>query len=445
VTALRAALLIGLAAAACAGPPGRPLEAGFLAPWIERTEAARDERFRAPVVGRALAPDELAEVLVRELDATFPASELERIGWAGRSIGLLPPGADLRRALFDFAGDGLAGFYSPRRRALFVVSEPRGGLVGRLGPAGSPRLPDPTVMVHELVHALQAQRSELLDLTVVLREHDDLAFALGAVLEGEAVWTAFRDLERRLGIPVTPPDAYAREMSLSWAEEAYPEIPRALRDPILLQYPLGYALVTRWAERGELDALLAQPPLSSEELLHPERDAAGETGVPFLELPDEAPPGCALQHRNTLGELGLRIWLAERRGPESRIAEPAAGWEGDRLAVYSCPGDQAAFLWVLRFETPADARAFEVVASDGLADLRADLVAPPHVERPDATTVVLAAGVDDALRARLLGGMRTRAYRSLADVLADHPELREALDALPRARARPAAAPAAVR
>ena len=228
--------------------------------------------------------------------------------------------------------------------------------------------------LHELVHALQDAHTPLLAVLLGLDDHDDLAFALGALLEGDAVRAAFRDRAARGGPAASSAEEFA-ERFVDPSVRPGPPLPRFLRDTFLLQYPLGYALVAALDEaRGPaaVDAALADPPLSSEALLHPEQALlhpeagreAGRSALPFLAL-DAPALGCAgggrELGRNTFGELGLRALLAERGASELRAAAAAAGWDGDRALALAC-GATLAFAWLAQFDAELDAAEFAALA-----------------------------------------------------------------------------------
>ena len=59
--------------------------------------------------------------------------------------------------------------------------------------------------MHELVHALQDQNSDWVQALLGLRNHDDLAFAIGALLEGDALVAEFSEATAR-GHAVPPVD-----------------------------------------------------------------------------------------------------------------------------------------------------------------------------------------------------------------------------------------------
>jgi hypothetical protein len=109
-----------------------------------------------------------------------------------------------------------------------------------------------------------------------------------------------------------------------------------------------------------VDEAWLEPPVSSEQLLHPDKYRAREPPE-SVEVPSP-PPGAAMRliYRDIEGEQTLRI-LFEEWLPTDRAALCASDWAGDRLAVYSGEG-QEAFAWVIRYDDEAAAiRAMEAM------------------------------------------------------------------------------------
>jgi hypothetical protein len=418
-----------VAAAALAGcallGPG-PLPEAMLAELVARAESARGLRFPVPIEAERLAPRRVRAVLAAELDVAASGEDFARAEALEQGLGLLPQGTSLREALLDFQADAVAGFYTPLRRRLYVVYD--GSLRG-----GLPQ-PVATVFVHELVHALQGAHSPLLDVLIGLEDHDDLAFALGALLEGDALWAAFRDQELVTGVPPLAAEALAADTDLDSAAGPGAAAPRLLRESFLLQYPLGYAISEVLAERGgsaALDAALRDPPLSSEELLHPELYLEGpRRPIAWWRFePEELGlAGCRALASNSFGELGLRIWAREHGASEVRAASAAAGWDGDRAAVFGC-AEGTRVAWLVQFDTPVDAAELEGLA---LASAPAGLVAERRGQR-----VLLSRGLSAEARAALLAAPERR-FPDLAGYLAARPEVLARAAEL-RARVRPRA------
>ena len=345
-----------LALAACLTPARVPLPEALVGDLSRRAEVARELRFEAPVPAWGVSQEGVAGLLREELEAGWSDEDVRRSESLGIALGLLPAGTDLRRALLAFQSEAVAGFYTPIGDQLYVVVPP--DRVESITPA------DRAIVVHELVHALQAQHTRLLDVTLGLDDSDDLLFAVGALLEGDALLASFLDREVHESIARTAPPDFAAEFELEWSGPPEAGVPRLIRDSFLIQYPTGYALADALVERGgvaALDAAELDPPLSSEMLLHPERyldpSARRPLSVPVLEA-ERIAPGCRESARNRYGELGLRVWALDGGRPRAHAEAAADGWDGDAALLLDCPAG-VAFAWVIDFDAAVDAAEFE--------------------------------------------------------------------------------------
>ncbi len=405
------------AALACAAGVPAFLPPEVLRPLEDRAERARGLLFREPVEAQLVSRGKV-EAVVAESIARVYTPEIRRTDErVKKALGLLPADADLWEALIEFQADAVAGFYAPLDGQLYVVAEPGRQADGvHLGQGVD------QVLVHELVHALQAIHADLIDVTLGLLDHDDLAFALGALLEGDATWAGYRDDYLSYGLPIPPPEELASDFETHWSEEQHQEVPRLVRESLVLMYPAGYALVTQIVDAGgvaALDAALLDPPLTSEEVLHPERylDPSDRGPLRFLQLETEriAPsPECTTVGANSFGEFGLRIWAQERgmAGPEAAAA--AEGWDADRAVVFDCPTGTA-FAWLMQFGSAAKAREF--------AEIARRLARPSTRVDDSGTRVVLWANLAQDGRDAALLETESRVYRDLSEYLDARPEI----------------------
>jgi hypothetical protein len=398
--------------AACVLPAGRtPVPMEELERLAERVEAARHLHFFAPVSAESVAPAAVPALLEAELDRTTPPAQLARDQALAEALGLLPRGVDLRATVLEWQAQAVAGFYSPALRRLFVVEG--AGAAGSEGADG--------VLVHELAHALQDQRSRLLAARIGVIANDDLQFALGAFLEGDALWTELRDESLASGFR----QASGADFAARFAAEAPAGdgVPRLLRESFLSQYPLGYGLAAELAERGgvaALNAALDDPPLTSEELLHRERYLlpSARRGLPWF--PEDAGPWqpdarCRTVATTSYGELGLRVWLREAGFEEAEAKLAADGWDGDRAWLLDCPRGRVV-AWLVQLDGERDARELEERAAQaGLPT--AGVAGPPRVARV-GRRVLLAAGLEAAGREHLLERAVEERYAGLAALLA---------------------------
>jgi hypothetical protein len=114
-----------------------------------------------------------------------------------------------------------------------------------------------------------------------------------------------------------------------------------------------------WLEVDEL--YRARPPVSTEQILHPEKWAAQEgfTAFTWPQFGDEARlRGWRLLQDDVLGEFRWRIVFSEH-GFKDAAEYAAAGWNGDRYAVFKRE-DSDAMLLLLRtsWDSAADAAEF---------------------------------------------------------------------------------------
>ena len=400
--------------AGCTFAQPRAIDSDFLAPLAARAERARGLRFPAPIQAEQVPVNGVRALLERELDAGYGPEDFARAEALDRSLGLFTEDRPLRDALLDLQAGTVAGFYTPLGRKLYVVHD---------GPLESPLPPAvASVAVHELVHALQGATTPLLDVLIGLNDHDDLSFALGAQIEGDALWATFRDQAEMEGVEPPRPDVLKRDTRIEEADAPGAGAPRLLREPFLLQYPLGYAIADMLAARGgtaALDAALRNPPLSSEELMHADGylGIATRTPIAWFDVTAEAVglPACAVFSANTFGELGLRIWLREQGASEARAAGAAEGWDGDRAAVLQCPSGPA-LAWLVQLDAEIDAVELAALAEpferDGLEVLRA------------GSRVLISRELSEAAQAAALA-LPERRFADLASYLAARPEVME--------------------
>jgi hypothetical protein len=409
---------LGLVALACTAPPApTPVPSVRIRALAARVESARELRFLAPVEAEQVETAGVPALLARELDRLTPPEQMRRDGALAEAVGLLPEGTDLRALVLGWEAASVAGFYTPIGGRLYVVQ----------GAAAAGSGEQSAVLVHELGHALQDQHTPLIELTIGLRASDDLLFAIGAFLEGDALWTELRDEAHTFGFPQPSAAEFAARFEVDAPEGE--NVPRLLRESFLRQYPLGYALATELVERGGVAALtaaLADPPLTSEELLHPERYLERAKRRPLAWFPEAtdgfAPePGCSAVATTSYGELGLSVWLAEGGLDGATRERVADGWDADRAWLLDCPRG-AVVAWLIQLDGEADARELEVVAPRAGWPARAGLAAPAQVERR-GLRVLLSAGLDPGGRGFLLGALEPARYAGLTALLRERPEI----------------------
>jgi hypothetical protein len=348
--------------------------------------AIRGLAFTTPVPIVAVSAADARGMLERELRHDFEPGELATIGRVYAALGLVPAGTDLEASFLDLYSAQLAGFYDPIERRMVLVDEAlrTGGFTSAIESVIRRDLAGELVLAHELTHALQDQHFGL-ETGRADAGDDDAQLAKRAVYEGDATLAGYATV---LGT-LRPKTAVSLARKLESVEDQvareYPEIPALVRESIVFQYVAGVNFVSRAYERAGwegVNALLARPPRSTEQVLHPEKYFVRPENPTRVHLGALAPYLRGEWERAeeaTLGELTIRI-LAERFVDRTRAAAIAAGWDGDRMMALA-HGNELALVWLTAWDSEDDAKEFAaawtaIVASrrPGTAATRGDVV-----------------------------------------------------------------------
>lgn len=346
---------------------------------VERSIAAiRGRGLRAPVPAVALDPPALRAMIAEDLETGYAPGDIERLEAVYRRLGLLPATTELRPTLEQLYEAEGAAFYDPRAKRLVLSTRPFATpLTVRLAGFVTGRdLAGEMVVAHELVHAIQDQHWGVPSVPDPITDaHGDCRLARRALLEGDATLAGFGQI---LG---GGPDAATirtidHEIGRLGDELAarHPDVPPALLAPLVVQYQAGTAFVGRALAAGgwpAVDRLYADPPASSEQLLHLERyygERDRPVGVDLDGLADAAGPGWTPVVADTLGELFARV-VVERALTPAAAAAAADGWAGDRLQALA-RGEELALVWMTAWDTDADADAWAAALPAALPDAR---------------------------------------------------------------------------
>lgn len=231
------------------------------------------------------------------------------------------------------------------------------------------------ILAHEIEHALQDQN---FGRPATNTMSDDEQLAHSAVLEGDAMLTMFAYLASERGVPFQrmvrraaeimrdlPPDRFVGNDGESALLRALP----MMRERLLFRYHAGTGLVAECYRAGGLELvnrLLSIPPVSTEQVLHPEKYLSGE--LPVEVRNPEPPPAYKTLGHGTLGELSIRVVL-ERCTPAATNA--AEGWGGDRYTIASGPDGSVALLWSTVWDSEKDAAEFATALTANPGCLRA--------------------------------------------------------------------------
>ena len=149
-------------------------------------------------------------------------------------------------------------------------------------------------------------------------------------------------------------------------------MPPALQNIFNGPYREGVSAITAVLDtqgRAGVDALLADPPASTEQLLHPDKLADREPPLTISDpdVIEALGSGWAAIDSDTFGEFQLRVYLDVELSRAAAVPG-AGGWGGDRLTLYRAGDGDELIAWRLRWDDAAEAKEF-------LAQFRAWLVA----------------------------------------------------------------------
>ena len=360
---------------------------------MEAVEKYRGLQAKRPVPAGVIEETVLRGKVAEEMREELPPEVLRAMEAGLQAFGLLPADLDLARYYPELLTSQVAGYYDPKRKYLSMVHR-NGGL---LGPA-APGLGDQVVqleemlLVHELTHALQDQHFNL-ETFVEAAPLSDAGAARLSLVEGDATLTMFNF---HLGIEVQTMPGIGQALAALDSEQLLSagvdlpgirelaDAPAWLRETLLFSYIEGYSFCISVRQKGGqalLDHSFTQdPPRSSEQILHPEKWHTRRDDPVGLSWPDLSRrlPGFRKVTEGELGELGVRILFQGVLQDAGRASAAAAGWGGDRFALYE-KGGRRVLAWITEWDTEADAQE-ALAAAKRLGDgWQVDLAAPRRV------------------------------------------------------------------
>jgi len=330
-----------------------------------------------PVKPKLISRDEVTRYLRTQFDKDESTKRMERSELVLKKFGLLDRDFHLRPFLITLLTEQIAAFYDDKTKMVNLLDwiEPE---------------EQKPVLAHELTHALQDQKvdlskwsdTEVKGVAQNVREDnlhlqmDESESAREAVTEGQAM-VVFIDYSIR-STGKTLADAPEMGDKLKELTEDTSGSPVLARAPLLLQQALLFpysdglsfeqAVLVKGGRDAAFGGMLARPPSSSFEIMHPEAYLA-RTPVPVVQLPDIHP---LLDAEYTpydvgvMGELDVRI-LAELFGGAQIANALTPAWRGgiyyaaQRKTATAAEKETTASLGMLyysKWANPDSARSF---------------------------------------------------------------------------------------
>ncbi len=328
-------------AAACSRERKGPAYAEQVADAIPRLERTMGLKFKTPPKFEMRSRDEVRQFLEEAFATDLPEASLRGQDRLYKRMGLLPDSLDLKKFMIDLLTEQIAGYYNPKTKVLYIVQ------------GASDQMVAVTVM-HELVHALQDQYAPLDSLTREIDRADKVA-AIKSVIEGQAfieqlnaMSSGAMDLDENWN---TARDAVREGYTGS---PVFGNAPFLLQETMLFPYLTGGEFYRRARGTNARKFLLSDPPVSSEQVLHPAKFLIDRDDPTVVKLP---PVTGADAFSGELGEFETRLFLFQHLKDRDAAYRGAAGWDGDKFTTFTT-GRGDGMAWLSVWDTSVDAAEF---------------------------------------------------------------------------------------
>jgi hypothetical protein len=308
-----------------------------------------------------LTSDQLRERVIQDFLGDYTQEDALQDVRLLSLLGLIEPGIDLWQLYADLLTEQIAGFYDTETDDMIVICGSGFGGVERL------------TYAHEYTHALQDQIYDIRDglhyNTDACDADSERCFAIQALIEGDATllqeqWlrTFARDEDR----------SDLLEFFAAFAMPVLDSAPAYIQSELTFPYFWGLHFVrSLYLEGGwaAVDSAYQNPPLSSEQILHPDRypkDSPVDLVSPNAS--EALNPTWQETPHDVLGEWATRMALNEYL-PLDQASLAAEGWGGDLLLFFYQEDDGVeALALITQWDTMRDSHEFSAAFHDyGLA------------------------------------------------------------------------------
>ncbi len=312
-------------------------------PAIERAVGLK---FKTPPKIEARSKAQVREFVTAQITDSIAARTFAGMTAAYKRLGMIPDTMNLKSFLIDLLEEQIVGYYDPKTKVLYVVSDAPSEALG-------------ITITHELVHALQDQYISL-DSTQKVEGQNDRQSAAQAVFEGQAVYEQIAAMTQGSGMAMNMPGGWDRIRDMIRENQSsmpvFARAPTVIQETLIFPYLSGAEFVRNFKERNPGKLVYEDMPVSTEQVLHPRSYFGSSRDVPtMVTLP--ALTGVTKRYENTLGEFETRLFLFEHLQDQNEAVQGATGWDGDRYALFAT-GTGEGIAWVTVWDSPAEASEF---------------------------------------------------------------------------------------
>jgi hypothetical protein len=303
-----------------------------------------------------LTADQLREKVINDFFKDTTPEDIRNELAVESTLGLLEPGFDLKTFYVDLYSEQVAGYYDNETKEMYVVGDQFSG-------------PERLTYSHEYTHALQDQNYDTINGlqydTEPCKQDSERCAGIQALIEGDASlvemswftqyataqdYTELMDFYNNIKMPV------------------YDSAPEFMKEDLTFAYTTGMEFVQYLFDQGgweAVDAAYADVPVSTEQILHPERYP--DDRPVKVELADFTPvlgDGWEEIDRGVMGEWDTYLILAKGIDSSFQLdadtaSAAAEGWGGDAyVAYYNAQSGESVLVLAYTWDTLNDADDF---------------------------------------------------------------------------------------
>ena len=312
---------------------------------------------KKPLSRALLTTDQLKDHVINEFFAEYTDQDAKDDANELYEFGLLPANFDLHDFYVKLYSEQIAGYYDDKTKDMYVVSDE--------GFNGTERM----TYAHEFTHVLQDQTYDmengLNQNDDYCKEHTEYCAAVSALIEGDATlseqywYTKYSTDQDKNQI---------NEFQQSYTSPVYDSAPAYMKEDFLFPYQYGLDFVSNLYMKNKwkaIDAAFKNPPVSTEQIMHPEKypdDVPQE--VELADLTKTLGGDWRSVDDNTMGEWYTYLILADGRDADFQLdadtaKTAAAGWGGDHYAYYyNDKTGESVMVWITLWDTQKDSSEF---------------------------------------------------------------------------------------
>lgn len=320
-------------------------------------EGIRGLEMNAALDRALMTTSELQEVVVNDFFKDYTDEEARQDSLVLSTLGLVEYGFDLLPFYKDLYTEQIAGFYDSEVKEMYVIADGTFGGLERM------------TYAHEFTHVLQDQNYDLENGLKLNDDHCEVeteyCAAVSALVEGDATLT---EQYWFLQHSTDQDKNQVSEFQQNYSSPVFDSAPYYMKSDFLFPYVQGFEFVNQLYGKNKwksVDEAYANPPVSTEQILHPEKYPLEVPAV--VDLPDllpDLPPGWIEIDKNVMGEWYTSLILSSSINEDYRLSETTAqdaadGWGGDTYGFYADQDLQNfLFAWRSTWDTREDADEF---------------------------------------------------------------------------------------